>query len=69
MPKKEKKQVTAEEPKKVLNADDLEKVVGGAKTIPDAEITPVEPKSEVLSAANPKKTASANGDITLPEIP
>ena len=73
MEKKLKK--VAEEATKKLKCSDLEKVVGGVKTVPDAEITPVEPKTEVqavnqpIKVDDPKTPASTNGDITLPEIP
>ena len=69
MPKKEKKPILNEEPEKELKADDLEKVTGGVKINPDAKITPIVPKTEIQTIKDPEKTASANGDITLPEIP
>ena len=59
---------------KKLSPDDLEKVAGGAKTLPDAEISPVEPKVETqavktpIKIGNPKETAVTDGDVILPEI-
>ena len=61
----EKKILKAEEPKKELKKEELEKVVGGADPAPDTTNAGTKPSG--CPKCNQKD--SNGGDIVLPEIP